>query len=103
MASRIRRSTKPLVSHEVIVNLIAATTTRTGLRVRSELDTGKYPKGIKVGKQEFASIQLLPGTFHGEWNYVINLSCLDRVAHRLQRGLRRLVGGNHRTRHYPAD
>jgi transposase len=62
---------KPLVSHEVIVNLIAATTTRTGLRVQSQLDTGNYPKGIKVGKQEFATIQLHPDTFHGEWNYTI--------------------------------
>jgi len=62
---------KPLVSHEVIVNLIAATTTRTGLRVQSQLDTGKYPKGIKVSKQEFATIQLRPDTFHGEWNYTI--------------------------------
>ena len=62
---------KPLVSHEVIVNLIAATTTRTGLRVQSQLDTGKYPKGIKVGKQDFAAIDLRPDTFHGEWNYVI--------------------------------
>jgi len=62
---------KPLVSHEVIVNLIAATTTKTGLRVQSQLDTGKYPKGIKVGKTEFAAIQLRPDTFHGEWNYII--------------------------------
>src|ERR1700674_968466 len=62
---------KPLISHQVIVNLIAATTTRTGLHVQSQLDTGKYPKGIKVGKQEFAAIQLRPDTFHGEWNYVI--------------------------------
>ena len=62
---------KPLVSHEVIVNLIAATTTRTGLRVQSQLDTGKYPKGIKVGKEEFTAIQLHPDTFHGEWNYTI--------------------------------
>lgn len=62
---------KPLVSHEVIVNLIAATTTKTGLRVQSQLDTGKYPKGIKVGKQEFAAIHLHPDTFHGEWNYTI--------------------------------
>ena len=62
---------KPLVSHEVIVNLIAATTTRTGLRVQSQLDTGKYPKGVKVGKQEFAAIHLRPDSFHGEWNYAI--------------------------------
>ena len=63
---------KPLVSHEVIVHLIAATTTKTGLRVQSQLDTGKYPKGVKVSKQEFASIQLLPDSFHGEWNYTIS-------------------------------
>ena len=63
---------KPLVSHEVIVNLIAATTTRAGLRVQSQLDTGKYPKGVKVGKQEFAAIQLLPDSFHGEWNYTVS-------------------------------
>jgi transposase len=62
---------KPLVSHEVIVNLIAATTTRAGLRVQSQLDTAKYPKGIKVGKQEFAAIQLRPDDFHGDWNYAI--------------------------------
>ena len=62
---------KPLVSHEVIVNLIAATTTRTGLRVQSQLDTGKHPQGIKVGKQEFAAIHLRPDTFHGDWNYTI--------------------------------
>jgi transposase len=65
---------KPLVSHEVIVNLIAATTTKTGLRVQSQLDTGKYPKGIKVGKQEFAAIHLHPDNFHGEWNYTITPS-----------------------------
>ncbi|MBZ5626345.1 MAG: ISAzo13 family transposase, partial [Acidobacteriia bacterium] len=55
----------------VIVNLIAATTTRTGLRVQSQLDTGKYPKGIKVGKEEFAALQMRRDTFHGEWNYAI--------------------------------
>ena len=47
---------KPLVSHEVIVNLIAATKTKTGLHVKSRLDTGKYPKGIKVSKEDFAAI-----------------------------------------------
>ena len=62
---------KPLVSHEVVVNLIA-TTTRIGLRVQSHLDTAKYPKGVKVGKQEFAAIQPLPDSFHGEWNYTIS-------------------------------
>ena len=62
---------KPLVSHQVIVNLIAATTTKTGLRVRAELDPGKYPKGIKVSDKEVATLRLERNNFHGEWNYTI--------------------------------
>ncbi len=62
---------KPLVSHQVIVNLIAATTTRTGLRVRAEVDPGKYPKGVKVSDKEVATIRLERDKFHGEWNYTI--------------------------------
>jgi hypothetical protein len=62
---------KPLVSHQVVVNLIAATTTKTGLRVRAEIDTGKYPKGVKVSNKEVAEIRLERDKFHGEWNYTI--------------------------------
>ena len=62
---------QPLVSHEVIVNLIASTTTRKGLKVRAELDSNLYPKGIKVTDEEFASIRISRDEFHGEWNYVI--------------------------------
>jgi hypothetical protein len=62
---------KPLVSHEVIVNLIAATKTKTGLHVKSRLDIAKYPKGVKVSKEEFAAIHLHPDDFHGDWNYTI--------------------------------
>jgi Rhodopirellula transposase DDE domain len=62
---------KPLVSHQVIVNLIAATTTKTGLRVRAEVDTGKYPKGLKVTDKEVATIRIERDQFHGEWNYTI--------------------------------
>ena len=62
---------QPLVSHEVIVNLIAATTTRKGVKVRAQLDTNPYPKGIKVSDDEFASIRLIRDDFHGEWNYTI--------------------------------
>ena len=62
---------KPLVSHQVIVNLIAATKTKTGLRVRAELDPGKYPKGVKVSDKEVAAIRLERDKFHGEWNYAI--------------------------------
>ena len=62
---------QPLVSQAIIVNLIVAITTRTGLRVPSPLDPGKYPKGIKVSKPQFAALQLRTDTFHGEWNYTI--------------------------------
>jgi hypothetical protein len=62
---------KPLVSHQVIVNLIAATTTKTGLQVRAEIDPGKYPKGVKVSDKEVAAIRLERDGFHGEWNYTI--------------------------------
>jgi Rhodopirellula transposase DDE domain len=62
---------KPLVSHQVIVNLIAATTTKTGLRVRAEIDPGKYPKGVKVSDKQVATIRLERDQFHGEWNYTI--------------------------------
>ena len=60
---------KPLVSYEVVVNLIGATTTRTGLRVRSELDTNRYPPRRKVSNDELEAIYLCRDTFHGEWNY----------------------------------
>ena len=62
---------QPLVSHEVIVNLIGSTTTKRGLRVTADLDKNKYPKGIKVSDDEFAKVQLEPHEFHGEWNYTI--------------------------------
>jgi transposase len=60
---------KPLVSHEVIVKLIAATTTRTGLRVRSALDTNAYPAGVTVSDAAMETLYLRPDAFHGEWNY----------------------------------
>jgi transposase len=66
---------KPLVSHEVVVNLIGATTTKTGLRVRSELDTNQYPAGRAVSDDELSTIQLRPDAFHGDWNY----SLLPRI------------------------
>lgn len=62
---------KPLVSFEVIVSLIAATTTTNGLKVHSELDTNPYPPGIKVTDKDFAQVKLRPDKFHGEWNYEI--------------------------------
>jgi hypothetical protein len=62
---------RPLTSHEVIVELIGATTTHTGLRVRAELDRGHYPLGVKVRDQELATVPLVRHDFHGEWNYTI--------------------------------
>ena len=63
---------RPLVSHEVIVQLIGGTTTRAGLTIRAGLDTGTYPTGVKVTDTELAGVQLEPAEFHGEWNYSIN-------------------------------
>ena len=63
---------KPLTSRETVVDLIASTTTRTGLTVRCELDTRDYPKGIKVGDAEMMTLNIKGDTFHPEWNYTIS-------------------------------
>ena len=60
---------KPLINHEVVVNLIAATTTRTGLKVRSALDGDTYPAGLTVSDAEMEALHLRTDAFHGEWNY----------------------------------
>ena len=62
---------KPLLTHQVIVQLIASTTTRTGLTVQGRLDRGAYAKGIKVSDAEMATLNLQPAAFHGDWNYTI--------------------------------
>jgi transposase len=63
---------KPLVTHQVIVELISATTTKTGLTVRSRLDERSYAKGRRVSDKELARVNLEPHPFHGEWNYTIH-------------------------------
>ncbi|GAA3289439.1 ISAzo13 family transposase [Streptomyces cinereospinus] len=63
---------RPLTSHEVIVQSIAATTTRTGLRVSSQLDTNAYPTGVKIGDAEMAALPLTRHNFHGDWNYALH-------------------------------
>src|SRR6201981_3804551 len=63
---------KPLVSYRVIVELISATTTKTGLTVRCQRDTGQYPSGIVVSDPEMAAINIKRAEFHGEWNYTIS-------------------------------
>jgi len=62
---------KPLVSYQVIIDLIAATTTTKGLTVQSVLDENRYEKGRKVSDAELATVTLQPDEFHGEWNYTI--------------------------------
>ena len=62
---------KPLVSYQAIVQLIASTTTRTGLNVKCGIDTNRYPAGVKVSEEDMASINIKPHEFHGEWNYTI--------------------------------
>jgi transposase len=62
---------RPLVSHEVIVNLIATTATRQGLTIQAELDSGAYPIGVEVSDEELAAVNLIPAGFHGDWNYTI--------------------------------
>jgi hypothetical protein len=62
---------RPLTSHEVIVNTIAATTTRTGLTVRAELDPGSYDTGVKVSDEQLAGLPLDRHDWHGDWNYTL--------------------------------
>jgi hypothetical protein len=73
MFSQITRNWKgrPLLSQQVMVNLIANTTTTTGLKIRSELDNGVYNVGIEVSKEEMNNINLTRNDFHGDWNYII--------------------------------
>ena len=61
----------PLVSHQAIVNLIAATTTRAGLLVKAAIDTRRYDTAVKVSDEDFARLQIRPHRFHGDWNYTI--------------------------------
>ena len=62
---------RPLVSHRVVVELIAATRTATGLEVEARLDSGSYPTKVKVSKEQMKRVRLKPHAFHGEWNYTI--------------------------------
>jgi hypothetical protein len=62
---------RPLISHEVIVNLIGNTTTQTGLHIRAALDTNQYATGKKITDEAFAAVHIKRAVFHGEWNYTI--------------------------------
>jgi len=65
---------RKLTSHEVVVDLITATTTRTGLKVHAEHDPGIYPTKVPVTDDEMDAIVLVPHTFHGDWNYTLDPS-----------------------------
>ncbi|MBK1700485.1 ISAzo13 family transposase [Thiococcus pfennigii] len=66
---------KPLICHEVIVNLIGSTHTDKGLAIHAELDTDAYPKGIKITDAALSKVNLKRDDFHGEWNYTIAPNC----------------------------
>ena len=63
---------QPLETHQIVVDLIGSTRTKTGLVVKAKLDAKAYPKGRKVTKAEMQSVNINPSRFHGEWNYVIH-------------------------------
>ena len=65
---------RPLVSHEVVVNLIGDTTTQAGLAIRSELDEGRYPTGRQVTDEQMNRLSIKRDAFHGEWNYSLSPS-----------------------------
>jgi hypothetical protein len=70
---------RPLTSHEVIVDLIGATTTRQGLKVHAQSDVGTYPTSVSVSETQMQAIPVRPHRFHGEWNYTISPPALGRV------------------------
>ena len=70
----------PLTSLQLIVDLIASTTTKTGLKVRAEKDEKQYPKGVKVSNKEMAALNIDKNDFHGEWNYTIKPSIVNVIS-----------------------
>ena len=63
---------RPLTSYRVIVQLIANTTTKKGLKINAELDEGSYPVGVKISNAELAAVPLTRHEFHGDWNYTVH-------------------------------
>ena len=68
---------RPLTSHDVVINRIAATTTRTGLTVQARLDNGTYPTGVKVSDAQLAALPISRHDFHGDWNYTLHPAAGD--------------------------
>jgi DDE family transposase len=71
---------RPLTSHEVIVQTIAATTTRTGLTVHAELDPGSYPDGVKVSDAQMDALPLTRHDWHGDWNYTLRPEACQQIS-----------------------
>jgi hypothetical protein len=67
---------KPLESLEVIINLIAATTTNTGLKIYAQLDNREYEKGVEISDEQLAAVNITRDSFHGEWNYLVTPSLI---------------------------
>lgn len=63
---------RPLTSYEVVVNLIANTTTEADLEIQAVLDSGEYPIGIKISDKDMRDLNLEKHEFHGEWNYILH-------------------------------
>jgi hypothetical protein len=63
---------RPLLTHDVVVNLIANTTTKAGLVIKAKLDRRSYPTGVEISDAEFDDLNIRPAKFHGDWNYVIS-------------------------------
>ena len=68
---------RPLLSVQTVVNLIADTTTATGLRIKSKLDARSYPTGIKIRDDQLDAISIRRSRFHGDWNYTISARASD--------------------------
>jgi hypothetical protein len=67
---------KPLETREVIINLIAGTTTNTGLKIYAQLDDREYEKGVTVTDQQLAAVNITRDPFHGDWNYSVQPSLI---------------------------
>jgi hypothetical protein len=68
---------KPLESLEVILSLIGATTTSTGLKLYAQLDQGTYERGLEITDDQLATVNITRHTFHGDWNYTVNPSIIE--------------------------
>jgi hypothetical protein len=94
---------KSPVSYQTIVQLIAATRTRTGLNVKCEIDPASYPAGLKVTDAEMAAIYITPPEFHGEWNYFRQGDWRAGIAHDTAHGVVGNAGDHPASRVVSAD